>query len=560
MGLGDLLEKTANVLIKFKADTTDLKKGLKDATEEQKKFAQAAIKAADEHNEKIRKIADTMDIAKKGIELTTKSIEFLGDSWKAYERKAMEAGGAEARRAREFRHSLDTWRDGMDRAKAGIGSLVVAFGPLLEALGRTVGFVVDLVRGAVELFSQGDATDPAGRAFQKEANAFLSRSGFGGPSEDMLGGSAGEAIRENQLQAASLGKITVEKFADAWGAGVFRAANEIDLEAWKSEGTKTLDAVMNAFTGGVFGEARRFHQGGGYLRKRGQSGPAQPFDAREALGQGEVDGVRAPLLQSIADERGRAEAAAQRLAPGALGGGVPRAGANEEAYFGSGPNATFEHKQLFAIEQFESMLDAVASARDKFLSEQQMSVFESVFGKPETIDDMLGSQAMLARGFETLTSAVGNAYDAWVSGSMSAAAAFKASIGEALRATGKEMAIEALKATAWGFVYLARKDPSSAALSFKSAAIFGAAAVAAGGAAKAIGSGGAPSGGGSSGGGLAPSLRSGVGGGEDRQETINVYLGDTLAEDNPRRRRNDIARAIHGAHRELERTRGVTYR
>lgn len=64
---------------------------------------------------------------------------------------------------------------------------------------------------------------------------------------------------------------------------------------------------------------------------------------------------------------------------------------------------------------------------------QKQTLLQKTFGP-------VGEFDLYKKGFEALTGAVGTAYDAWVSGSESAGAAFKKFIGQSVEATGKQMA------------------------------------------------------------------------------------------------------------------------
>jgi len=114
------------------------------------------------------------------------------------------------------------------------------------------------------------------------------------------------------------------------------------------------------------------------------------------------------------------------------------------------------------------------------------SFLEETFGK---VDEISGYKL----AFDGLSSAVVAGYGAMVDGTMSFGQAFKKTIADALKSTGSQMVIEALKETAYGIASLARYDYGGAALHFKSAAAFGVGAVAAGLAASALGGGGSSS-------------------------------------------------------------------
>jgi hypothetical protein len=114
------------------------------------------------------------------------------------------------------------------------------------------------------------------------------------------------------------------------------------------------------------------------------------------------------------------------------------------------------------------------------------SMVQNMFG---SIDEINGYR----EAFDALTSGVTSGYEAMVTGSMSFGKAFKTAVAGALLASGKEMAVNAIKSTAFGLAALATGGPIaglSASQYFASAAMFTAGAAAAGIAANALGVGG----------------------------------------------------------------------
>jgi hypothetical protein len=124
--------------------------------------------------------------------------------------------------------------------------------------------------------------------------------------------------------------------------------------------------------------------------------------------------------------------------------------------------------------------------------EQENSVMSSIFGTPAEIDQHTVAISQLGSAMDGMANAFGAGVDALITGSSSFADAFKNAIGESLRAMSVEMAISAVKHTAYGLASLAFMDGRGAAAHFAAAGQFAAGAVAAGGGARLLGAGQAP--------------------------------------------------------------------
>ncbi len=171
------------------------------------------------------------------------------------------------------------------------------------------------------------------------------------------------------------------------------------------------------------------------------------------------------------------------------------------------------------------------------------SFMEHAFGK---IDDI----NLYKDAFQGLTSAVGSGYEAMVKGSMSFSQAFKSTVADLLLNEGKKMQILAIENTAYG-IAAAATGPfggSSASQYFAAAAMFEVGAIAAGAAANAMGAGGSSSGG-SGGSGSSSGTGGGSGGGSTpaaapaSNAPIIVY-GDSFADDSPRMRQQKAKRLV----------------
>jgi hypothetical protein len=190
--------------------------------------------------------------------------------------------------------------------------------------------------------------------------------------------------------------------------------------------------------------------------------------------------------------------------------------------------------------------DFAGAAMDAGAAKQ--SFLERTFGPISEFD-------AYATGFKLLETAVGSAFDAWMTGAKGVGAALK----EAVAGFAKSLAIEALMQTlrhgAYALGSLAFGDVRGAATHGIAAAKWGAVAVVAGVAAKGLSGGG--SGGVSAGGYQASGGGSFAGGGG---RTVNVVIGGGY-EESPRANHRRVARALFMAEQEgfSARPPGVSY-
>jgi hypothetical protein len=183
-----------------------------------------------------------------------------------------------------------------------------------------------------------------------------------------------------------------------------------------------------------------------------------------------------------------------------------------------------------------------ADAYTKFNQKKNQSFLEQTFGKLEEFN-------VYKSAFDSLSSAVGAGFEAWITGSKSFAEAFRQALGKTLAAESISMALQALKATALGIFAVASYNYPQAALYFTSAAEFAAAAIAFGAGAAIMGvGGGGGGGGGSAGGGSGGSAGSAPNVTQtqerDRSTQAIVVIGDSFAEDSPRMRQIRAQRLV----------------
>ena len=160
-------------------------------------------------------------------------------------------------------------------------------------------------------------------------------------------------------------------------------------------------------------------------------------------------------------------------------------------------------------------LEQINATTARLGREDQTSFLEKTFGPVDQFN-------LYATAFGGLTSAVGTAFDAWITGSKSIGAAFRDALAEMARSTANQMLMEAGKHGAYALGRLAFGDKPGAAKHAKTAVAFLGGAAFAGTLAKAGGAGGgARAGGGSIGAGTSGGgIGSGRGG---RDVTINYF-------------------------------------
>lgn len=194
-------------------------------------------------------------------------------------------------------------------------------------------------------------------------------------------------------------------------------------------------------------------------------------------------------------------------------------------------------------EQHRHDLEDIAAAREKLMSQDM----EQVFGVPAQFDAHRASIEALAGAFNVLENASVAAYDALISGSGSAATAFKKAIADGIAAMGKEFLVKGLGEAAMALGSLAIGNYGSAATHGEAAAAYFAGAAAAGVAASALGYGG---GRGSGGGGPRASSgardggATGGGRGAEVNRNVTIILGAGYDELTPRQRDAMLARAV----------------
>jgi len=388
------------------------------------------------------------------------------------------------------------WKNAVEDVQIAIGGLVVQLAPLVEALAAVVELVAKIVAAAPGVIAGGVRTAAGGAASAARAVA----PGF----VDSLSSDVATIAR-----GFSSGAIATDTriFGGLYGA----QQNQAVLDELRA----TLSNLWVQTSLGHFEDATEVNKkakGGGYKTKRRKQ--PTPFDMFATGALTGEDRRGATYTGSLSDFYGEP----------ALGGAATAMSPLSVGREGLAQGRTYE----------------------EFLSQSFSSepLLEKMFGPIEQFN-------AYASAFDGLSSVVMAGFTAWMTGAESFGSAMKKALAAYLTNTASELAMQALKHTAYAVGALAFGDPRGAATHGIAAAKFAAGAAAAGLLAHqanaawnpAAGAGASPS---------APNVggRGAVGGGGG--SNITVVIGDSMANDSPRWRQRETARAIRRARRELD--------
>lgn len=438
-----------------------------------------------------------------------------------------------------FRKAGVEYTNAMNRLKAGIGELVVSLQPLVSALGTVVGMVAKLVEmlpaevilaiagaGAYAYGKRrGGAAGRIAQSIPFLGSAVIAGTELGNwlaDDTDFLGQHDLTGVyrtnRLNDLNAANA--ATGQRLAADYDALDLRLANAQVASMLRNIGM--LERVLGVERGGP--KPRR--GGGGSGRGRA------PRYYIEAENTGEL----IPVFQDETLNLGRTIGSS--LASQAAGAGV------RLDLAGAGDALSGLQQQLAIAGQFYG---------------ERKSFLQSVFGDFGEFDAYAEQIRMLGDAVGVFSGALSSSFNSWISGSASAKQALKALFADTITGIASSMFARALEHGAMAVGALAYGDLRGAATHGKAAALNAAGAIAVGALARQLNAGAAApalSAGGAAG---APALTSGGAGGSTGGHTT-VILGDSMADDSPRWRQRETARAIRRARRYLDDGRGVEYR
>lgn len=505
-----LSEVFGTTVLKFKADTSDLRTKLRDVTNDQKKL--------------------------------TQEINLQGKAWEASGNKALDWGKGLERTMGRVSAGWETALGKVDKVSnvlekgfRGLNDVAEHLGislpPVFKHLQQIVGGVGDLadalsrvpfnkLKALLGTAGVVGAAGVAAYAAGSSGGSLADRAGL--PTEaGILAGLSAVALPGGAVMLYAADKITggtVSGELDAFGnnlgtrAGKVRAPGRLDRSG--------LEETTYAGFGGFVEEAKALDE----LRKKKHRGGRSELEYF-------VD-TRSGLVPVFSSDIGGGDIR-PRIA-GALGAiDSPKVGTS--ALYAGSPtfdNAAFQKKQL--------ELQAQAG-----IEAGKATWLESAFG---TIEDINAYSV----AFEALSGVLQTAFDAWASGADLTAESMKGLAANAIRGVASLMFAEALKHGAYALGNLAfglSGDPrafAAAAAHGKAAAAFGAGAVLVGGLSRALSPSGGPSVGAT--GGHAPSVggAAGSGGGGGN---ITIIYGSSDADESPRWRQQKLWRDIERARR-----------
>lgn len=399
-------------------------------------------------------------------------------------------------------------RDSIDKMKIAIGELVVSLEPLLVGLASAVQFIAEIAKGPGKVVTKNGRT--------------------GLQIDDHVLDSDGNILQEDEFR----GREAMRSFLAQGDVGAFRAQQAI--QGFVKQGTPDAPVDFWGSASSGIDEAAMFT----FLRKHGL------IKDKNAPGGARRDSADVSDLVSISGTD--------------VLGGNPQGFGNLSLGEAAAINVD-DGEILRAIEDMRTgRLTDDWNKRLEAQRAQKTSFLESSFGKLEEFN-------MYREAFDMLTGSVSAGLEAWVSGSMSAGQAFKKFIADALTSLASQMAIEALKHTAYAIGSAAFGDIKGAATHGAAAVAFGAGAAAAAVAAKTLGgnadtpksgSGGGASAGGDRGsngnGGGRGSSAGSTGGGAESERPIIFVVGDHFSKMSNRQRRLEAEETVQRALRERD--------
>lgn len=537
-GRGGFAQRLAQTLLMFRADTSDLEAKLKTVQGEEKKAVQASIDATKQRNDEYESWAKNLTMINTGAIVLTKGIQVAADAWKDYEQWAKKAGGADAERASQFRKSLDDWGKSIDQVKLKMGQWVTTLGPAINQLTTLVNLSAQMIT-----LAGGDWV-----------SSMAKKLGISDANADRLQTLADSNPITHPINFATnvLGGTEDIVGIGQYGLGGSSAQQQAYFDAWHKKNGYALDLGIGDVSFPASGNDALVADY--YVRP-----PKKPPKKKRARGGG---GDNEPLFYVQGEDGGdlvavynwggydsSLAARPKRGSPSAGSfSGILGAGGGDYSTLPSlsvpvESSAQYTQALMKSIGLDPHSVYALEQAGNKQFASARESYLATLFGP---IEEFQAYQ----KAFAVLTSAVGDAYTAMVTGSESAGKAIKDAIAQGLLGLGKEAAVRSITELAYGVASLAIGGPfagASAAAHFQAAALFGAGAVAAGVAAHELGAGGAGASAGGASAGRAPSVIGNGGAVQRPPEQIVVYYGDFFADNNPRHQRQNIGTAVRNS-------------
>jgi hypothetical protein len=494
MGLGDFAGK---VVMRYVADTSQARAELKGLAGEEKKLAEARIKAMEADNKATQKSAQNWQFAAAAVGAAVAAYAVAKSAVDAYGRSSTEAAERVGALEKKF-------GDATDKIMAGIGEAVMSFEPLLSAIATAIDKLGDLgsvagkvARGVSFVTGVGAGAQLVNWALsdgdKKKGPASVDKTDYWDPAGASASNFVQGAGKLLQMYAADLGKQ-------------LNAQSAQQRQEWnQAHGIYEMDSMDI-----------------GAARDKAKAAWLARWEEEKKLANEQTKAAGDALLIRLQNEQ---DADNNRLGLQS-GHDIVQSGSINQ--FATQPAAL---DGLMA--QQRNLQDGIAK------SGREQTFLEGHFGKLSDFD-------AYAQAFGALTGATTAALDAWIDGSQSAGQAFKHFVGDALKALANQMAIEALKHTAYALGSLAFGDFRGAATHAAAAAAFGVGAAAAAVAAKEVGTSASAKASAGSSGSTPSAPRSSGGSGGGTQQAIIVY-GDNFAYDSPRSRERQAQQIVQTA-------------
>lgn len=402
--------------------------------------------------------------------------------------------------------------DATAKLKESFGTLVATAEPLLTFMVETITMILDGWRQILDLINSIDIGGGLARTTDENLRSMVSDL----DREYAARRSLDRAIEEQEAIRAG----------NARTSAFLATATPAQLAEARAQGAKLGGAIKSGVSDGV-GTLADWMRGSGKADKgKGGKGGA----------------IRIPVIftmedRSELDEQGarlKAQAEAQRLATE-----KERSAAFDESvtsFRAQGFSAAPE-----ALEIANTSRDLM-SEYEQFNSQQSDSILKKMFGEPQEFE-------AYAEGLGMLQNAGRAAFEALITGSGSAAEAFKAMIAQNMMSLASEMFGRSIYEAAMAVGSLAMYDFKGAALHGKAAAMYAVGAGALGMIASQMGGGagaGSGSGGAATGAALPSTTSSAINSspGEARGKSVTVVVGDDFADDSPRKRQQRAQRMV----------------
>lgn len=427
----------------------------------------------------------------------------------AYGVVAKKGDGATKTQAESMQELGNRFKDAFQKIQSSIGQMVVSMTPLVELvsiLATKTATIVDKIAGG-----WGDLVG-------------LGAAAFGGRGSD-----ADKAFMASHGLARDKGSNELY-LNDAEDTFVRHGGSREDFRRQQriNEGAKRMEPMVRGMMGDLFGSAMKAWEDIGTIEM-------DPMNVGKRKG-GAGGGVDV-AAQSAARKLLRSWVMSEATNAAPSGGDALGFAAETGDEFGRDLMSTIDLSNYGRTQSAADEYNAMRAGK-------QTSYLESTFGTLQEFDAYKSA-------FETLTSAVSSSMTAWIDGSMSAGAAFKKGIGEAMKALSVEASVQALRhlALAAGYAFIPGMQ-GSAAGALKAAAMWGVVAVAAGGAAKSLSSGGggaSAAGAGAGAGAAAPSYAPSSSSQQPGSHNTIIYGGPDLNGSSDRQRMVTAKRIVNAA-------------